>query len=66
MKIRNVLFFWCFSYFVVYYPAVNMWLMMLLLLNQGLIHFCYRKNVSSSRFKSNCGVHIHVLQRKTH
>lgn len=69
MKIRNVLFqikILCFSYFVVCYPAVNMWLMMLLLLNQGLIHFCYRKNVSSSRFKSNCGVHIHVLQRKAH
>lgn len=33
---------------------------------QWLIPFCCRKNVSGSRPKSNCGVHIHVLQGKAH
>lgn len=58
----SVFLFLCF----VCYPVVKMWLMILLLQHQYFIHFFCRKNVSGSGPKPNCGVHIHVLQRKAH
>lgn len=65
---NNFSVFFLFLWFDCYY-VVKMWLMILLLQHQLIIHFfCFfcRKNVSGSRPKPNSGVHIHVLQRKAH